>query len=110
MSTIELTESALGGTHEVRLGDELSIRLNENATTGYRWHVTASGDGALQQLDDSFQPGGTSLPPGSAGVRVLRFAATRPGTVHVSLANRRAWEQDPAQQRHLTVVIRAAIG
>ena len=102
---MELSETGLGTTREIGVGEELLLRLPENPTTGFRWQITCSGDGELQPLDDRFELGGDAL-PGSAGQRVLRFVARKPGTVQLSAAYRRPWEPGSQPARQLTLTIR----
>ena len=48
-----LDEHADGRTVDLRVGQELEIRLTENPTTGFRWQIESSGGpaGELQPLD-----------------------------------------------------------
>lgn len=105
---IEITTTDTGSRYELAQGDELTLRLSENPTTGYRWQLTQSGAGELALVDDRFVAGATPPVPGSAGQRVLRFVARRPGEVRLEAAARRAWE--PAgtelERRVYTVSIR----
>jgi inhibitor of cysteine peptidase len=105
MATIEVDDSGIGRTHELRVGDELVLRLPENPTTGFRWQVEPSGESALLSLEDRFQPGGTSPVPGAGGHHIFRFAASRPGTVHLALAHRQAWEPGGDDASQLTLII-----
>ena len=86
-------------------GEELTIRLPENPTTGYRWSVNPdSFGGVLTLLDSSYEPGGPGV--GAAGVRTFRFAATAAGTAQVTLSLARSWEAAaPAEQYSLAVTV-----
>ena len=107
MATVEIRGPEVPPTRELRVGDELILRLPENPTTGFRWQVQPSADPALRRIDDRFEPGSGSPLPGASGTRVLKFAASSPGTVQLSLAHRQAWEPSGGTEQRLEVVIRA---
>ena len=83
-----LNEGDHDRTVEVSVDDVLTVRLQENPTTGYAWSVDAVN--GLEQVGDSFDAGSAAI--GAAGVRVLRFRATRPGLCELRLKNWREWE------------------
>ena len=74
----------------MRLGDEITVVLGENPTTGYRWHADIDTD-RLQLTDDQYQ--GSEHPIGSGGTRRMTFAPLRVGPARLHLVKRRAWEQ-----------------
>jgi inhibitor of cysteine peptidase len=92
---------------EVGVGDEVVIRLPENATTGYVWSVRSVGEG-LEVLEDTMVPaGGLSeggAPPGAGGERFVRVRATAPTRADVALQLARPWEDEPMQELRVTVV------
>ena len=83
-----LNERDRDHTVEVSVGGVLTVRLQENPTTGYSWSVDAVS--GLEQVGDTFEAGSAAI--GAAGVRVLRFRATRPGLHELRLKNWREWE------------------
>jgi predicted secreted protein len=83
-----LSEQDRGRTVEVAEGDVITIRLRENPTTGYRWSVDTTN--GLVLVGDRFEAGGPAI--GAAGVRVLQFRATRPGSHKLRLKNWQEWE------------------
>jgi predicted secreted protein len=83
-----LNEGDNGRTVELSVGSILTVRLQENPTTGYSWSVEAAN--GLEKVGDSFEAGGAAI--GAAGVRVLQFRATRPGSHELRLKNWREWE------------------
>ena len=107
MATVEIHGGNVPAERELRVGDELLLRLPENPTTGFRWQVKPSVDRVLRPIDDHFEPGGGTPSPGKGGHRVFRFAASEPGTVQLSLAHRQAWEPTGGTEQQLLVVIRA---
>lgn len=100
MSEVELGEGV--DAVAVARGDVVVVRLPENPTTGYRWQVD-TGDG-VSLVDDVGEPGGNA--PGSAGERILRLQADRPGTWPVVLRLSRPWEQEHVDERRVDVTVR----
>jgi inhibitor of cysteine peptidase len=86
-------------------GEELSIRLPENPTTGYRWSVNPDSlAGVLTLLDSSYESGGSGV--GAGGVHTFRFAAGAVGTAQVTLSLARPWESAaPAEQYSVAVTV-----
>jgi inhibitor of cysteine peptidase len=87
---MELTQDDSGSRRSARVGEELSVVLAENPTTGYRWHSEIDAR-TLQQTGDRYE--GPAGPRGAAGTRLLTFRALRPGPVHLRVVKRRAWEE-----------------
>jgi inhibitor of cysteine peptidase len=85
-----LTRAEDGRTVTARPGDEIVVRLAENATTGYRWEVDRA-EGPILPVADEYH-----LDPdvqfGSGGTRELRLRATGPGTARLELKHWQPWE------------------
>jgi inhibitor of cysteine peptidase len=91
-------------TVEASVGDSVVITLTENGTTGYQWTVDSDSDHAVVESNEYAPPGRAA--PGAAGQRVVKLAAQRPGSARVRLHLKRPWEEDAAEHRDLTIVIR----
>nr|WP_314545557.1 protease inhibitor I42 family protein [uncultured Massilia sp.] len=94
-------ESQIGGTVDIAVGEVLTIRLKENATTGYRWTVEQA-DGL--QVEDSQQPGAA---PGAAGTHEFRVRAARPGTYELRLKHWRDWQGEAGVIARQRISLRA---
>lgn len=119
MNAVAQVEVTSDAQVEVGVGDEVVIRLPENATTGYVWSVHSVGDG-LTLVEDTMVPpspaGGTPpdrsrfpegiAPPGAGGERFVRVRATAPTRTEVVLRLARPWETEPLQERHVAVAVR----
>ena len=94
MATVSLTKANNGRSIEVRQGDEIILRLPENPTAGYGWHVDRA-DGLSLELSEhttgSEQPD-PSPRLGTGGVREFRFRAKEPGARRLDLKHWREWE------------------
>lgn len=105
MANETLTQADAGKAVEVKAGDVISVRLEENPTTGYRWAVGELDAQVLElQSSDFVGPQGSGM--GAAGERRLTFRAKQAGTTALQLQYRREWEKDnPAGRYSLTVKV-----
>lgn len=87
---LTLTESDQGGSHAVGAGQDVTIQLNENPTTGYRWSLDVEPAGAVDVADSGYTPEGAA--PGAAGKREFHLRTKAPGTIHLHLKLGRAWQ------------------
>jgi inhibitor of cysteine peptidase len=102
MSSIEVTTE--GSEVEVSVGDEIAVRLPENATTGYQWTVGEAGPAlGVESSELVVEPGGAA---GSAGQRVVRFRAVQSGHSAVRLTLARAWEPTRPPEEEFEFVVR----
>jgi inhibitor of cysteine peptidase len=92
---MELRQEDCGGRRAARVGEELSVVLEENPTTGYRWHAEIDPR-TLQQTGDRYQ--GHTEPRGAGGTRQLTFRVLRPGPAHLRVVKRRAWEDTAVEE------------
>ncbi len=86
-----LSDQDRGRTLEVSVGSVITVRLQENPGTGYRWMAETSP--GLEKIGDRFEAVGA---PGVAGVRELQLRAAQVGTYELRLKNRREWEGEGA--------------
>lgn len=86
---------------EIGVGDLLTVRLNENPTTGYRWEpVTTRG---LELMSDHFESTVDSI--GASGIRVFQFRAAILGQHELLLNNLRSWEGNSSIINHFNAII-----
>ena len=93
-----------GGTGKItaRVGETITVRVNENPTTGFLWQP-AAGDLPLERLDFQ-QELGAGI--GAAGLRSFRLRTEQPGTHSVVLELRRPGEGQDARARiELTIEV-----
>lgn len=78
----------------VSTGDELTIELDENPTTGYQWSV-AIGDESVIELskDDYVSDNQDENVAGAGGTRVLTFKAKAAGNTVINMVYERSWEK-----------------
>jgi inhibitor of cysteine peptidase len=101
---VNLSEDDSGGARGLRLGDEVTVVLDENPTTGYRWHADID-TARLQLTDDQYQ--GAERPVGAGGTRRMTFAPLKAGPARLHLVKRRSWEQAVAEEFDIALDIQA---
>jgi inhibitor of cysteine peptidase len=98
MTEFPLDKGDRGRQISVRIGDVLSLRLQENPTTGFLWRVEELDERFVVAEDSRFsvsEAGGI----GGGGVRVLSFRAKASGTSPLRLALLQAWEPSSVSER-----------
>ncbi len=73
----------------------VTISLDENPSTGYRWEYTVSAEGIVQLTADEYSSDAPAGVVGAGGIRALSFAGLKEGTVTLTLSYLRPWEGDP---------------
>lgn len=84
------TEKQSGTSADVRTGGLVTIRLEENPTTGYSWNMSFT-DG-LEVVKDEFISSGEAGLVGAGGVHEWTIRANNTGQYEVSGIYKRPWE------------------
>ncbi|MBN2131081.1 MAG: protease inhibitor I42 family protein [Sedimentisphaerales bacterium] len=98
-------------TIEVTVGDEFTISLDSNATTGYSWELTSPLPAWLELIGTEYILTPTDPPiPGGGGVEGWTFRANGAGTATITFEYRRPWETDqpPAERKTFVIIARPA--
>ena len=82
-----------GASVQVRRDAKITIQLNENPTTGYRWIISSIDQALLMPEGDVFVPPDQKI-PGAGGLRRFFFRAKSAGSTALTLINKRAWQRD----------------
>ena len=85
-----LTDQDSGLTIHIKLGEVVTVRLNENPTTGYSWMVETYG--GLEKIDDYLEAVETGGAIGAGGVHVFQFRTTCSCSCELHIKNWREWE------------------
>jgi len=91
MTTIKLDIHSSGRTIAVEPGDRLELQLEENRTTGFRWHIEDDECGVLILEHDAFSSSRNRV-IGAGGIRELQFTVAKQGQATLRASNRRSWE------------------
>jgi inhibitor of cysteine peptidase len=78
---------------QARRGAKITVELNENPTTGYRWMISSIDEVFLVPEGDEFLPP-KQKSPGTGGLRRFFFRAKSTGSTALTLINKRAWQSD----------------
>ena len=91
------------------VGEELTVTLGSNPTTGFRWSEFAeiSDESVIKQVSHKFVGPGIDKPPGTPGEEVWTFKALKKGTTTISMEYSRPWIEEDIG--HWTVTITANI-
>ena len=102
VATVTLTRADSGTIIEVRTGDTIIVRLDENPATGYRWAVEKHQEEviALESTTYAAAPGAAM---GGNGQRIMTFKVHKAGHVLLQLKRWRAWEGDTSIVERFTV-------
>ena len=93
MAEYTFSEKDNGASVEVPCGAKITIELNENPTTGYRWTISSIDELFLEPKGDEFLPPGQAT-PGAGGLRRFFFRAKGAGSTALTLISKRAWQRD----------------
>ena len=104
MSGILIIEADQGKTVPVHQGSAITIRLDENPTTGYRWDVK-EGSNQIIEFQKSEYLIESETETGRGGTRIFRFKAKSIGEETVQLKLRRSWEPDDVFLKEFRIVI-----
>jgi predicted secreted protein len=101
---LTLTDTDSGKTIVAHTGDQITIQLAANATTGFAWAIDKTDTTVLALQRETYTPyPGGGL--GSGGTAVFTFRAQHPGTVHLQLKYWRSWEGDSSIVKRYDVTI-----
>lgn len=102
MSTIRVASDQNGHSLAARIGDDIELRLPENRTTGYQWHLEDAGAPVCAIEKNEFEAPG-SRPPGAAGARLCRLQVVQRGRALIRLVYRRSFGSAKSETFTLTV-------
>ena len=101
---IVLTEKDDGRTVQVTVGSVLVVRLFSNASTGYRWQPTLSGNPCLQ-LIRRWNRGDPEPMPGAPSTQAFSYRAVRTGKARLLFYYSRPWEKNPLAEFSVIVAV-----
>ncbi len=109
-STVMLTLADNGKTIDLQVGQEVTISLAGNPTTGFEWAAKSVGSGILETLiDGKYTP--DEAPEGlagSGGAYTWTFRAIESGEANIELAYARSWETDTPPSKTFALTLRVA--
>ena len=94
------------GSHSVEIagGEQFTIRLESNITTGYQWEVEYD-DSLLALIESEYVPDDENGPPGSGGAQFFTFEGINTGVTEIVLVYKRPWMEEIDQELVFAVTI-----
>ena len=93
-----------GGSAALKPGQLISIVLEANPTTGYRWDPVGLDEAVLTQVSGEFNPPSSDA-VGASATQTLIFRAVAPGSTTLTLGYARPWETGVAPAQTFTVQV-----
>lgn len=89
----------------IRPGDEFSIVLGSNPTTGFMWKMTLpEGQRVVESLGSEYVSSNATL-PGAPGEEIFRFKGAASGEIKADFVYRRPWEAKTAPLRKIFTIL-----
>lgn len=85
---------------EVKVGEEFTIKLESNPTTGYKWQPLFDNS-ILTFISSNFIPATKMF--GAAGMQRFNFKATKAGRTSIELFYKRPWEKGHVKEKQFSV-------
>lgn len=101
MAHVTLDDAA--GSVKVPQGEQVTVTVSENPTTGYRWKVEAL-TGPLSLVSSDFDPAPDGR-PGQGGTRTIVVHADRRGTGELRISYERSWQAGSAESERRTLTV-----
>ena len=104
----QLYEVFLASTVETQVGQEFTITLDSNRTTGFQWQLAEPLDGSVLELVGSEYEAPDGGGMGAGGRELWTFRAVGEGGTDIDLKYVRPWEEDatPAKEETFAVVVK----
>ena len=106
-SALELLETDNDSNFTISPGEELTLRLPGNPTTGYLWEVLSNDSGLLEQKEEPVFVS-DAIRTGAGGQIKFLFVPRGIGSTRLKLVYRRPWEKEipPARVFEVGVTIK----
>jgi len=102
-----ITENDSGKTISLKNGENFTLNLKENPTTGYSWQLNLSK--SLSILSDEYTqdkfPGEKEAPEGRGGIHSWVIQATAPGSQQVNGIYKQPWMNTTGTEQNFTLTV-----
>jgi inhibitor of cysteine peptidase len=100
---VVVSEEQNGGSVTLEQGQQMTLTLPGNPSTGYQWTVPQEIEANLTLHDSSYTPGSDRI--GAPGHYTFHFEAQHEGTVNLRMVYARSFETGEANSFDLTIEI-----
>ncbi|MBU0573603.1 MAG: protease inhibitor I42 family protein [Candidatus Margulisbacteria bacterium] len=94
-------------TYRLIVGEELTIKLDSNPTTGYSWHIDGDFNKRVVSYEGSeyLEPDTSRL--GAGGQEAFKFRAAGKGKTNIKMKYFRTWDpkSGPVERKVYTVIV-----
>jgi inhibitor of cysteine peptidase len=92
---------------KIGVNQEFVIALSSNPTTGYMWQESHD-ENMLKLVESKYEMGEEAKQSvvGAGGVELFRFKALKTGKTEITTVYKRAWEEEPIDQKAFTINIK----
>lgn len=106
-TAVQLTADDNGGQVEVKAGEEFTVVLNGNPSTGYTWEAKDLDTTMFELVGDPEFVSDSPGMVGAGGTLTLTFKALQAGTATLNLVYHRSWEDvDPINTFSVTITVK----
>lgn len=91
-----------------RTGDQITVTLDSNATTGFKWQLAIKPNQNVVRFAKSVYDAPSEAIPGRGGTETWTFTAAGKGSTSVTLNYARSWEKNtpPARTQSFDVAVK----
>ena len=100
---MELTAQDNGRAIELKVGEQLTIALAENPSTGFLWQAESVDPAILRAGESTFTPKAAKI--GSSGLRRFPFDGVAPGSATLRAKLWRSWEGEASVAERFEVAV-----
>ena len=89
----------------VSVGENFSITLDSNPTTGYMWEAQFDSN-FIKNISREYKASPGEPMPGKGGTETFVFLALKSGETNITMKYRRSWKEEPIEEKSYSIKIR----